>query len=126
MRARIAAVLLAAVLAGCVHRAPGVGYEEEGIAGYYGPGFEGRRTASGAIFHAEAMTCAHRSLPFGTVVEVERTDAPRRVRVTVTDRGPFVSGRIVDLTVRAARELGILGMGVARVRLRVIRAAPRH
>jgi len=126
MRARLAAVTLAAVFVGCVHRAPGPGYEQEGLAGYYGPGFEGKRTASGATFHAEGMTCAHRTLPFGTVVEVERTDAPRRVRVTVTDRGPYVSRRIVDLSVRAARELGIMRMGVAPVRLRVIRSAPRY
>lgn len=125
MRASLA-VLAVLALSGCVHRAPTVGYEEEGLAGDYGPGFEGKRTASGAIFHAEGMTCAHRTLPFGSVVEVERTDVPRRVRVTVTDRGPYVSGRIVDLTVRAARELGILTKGVAPVRLRVVRAAPRR
>lgn len=127
MRARLAFIsVLALALAACAHRAPGAGYEEEGLAGYYGPGFEGKRTASGAIFHAEAMTCAHRSLPFGTVIEVERTDAPGRVRVTVTDRGPYVSGRIVDLSVRAARELGILRKGLAPVRLRVVRIPSRR
>src|SRR5436305_1423080 len=73
-------VLLAAALAlaGCCHRAPAPGYGEEGVAGWYGPGFDGRRTASGAIFHAEGLTCAHRTLPFGAVVEVERSDRPGR------------------------------------------------
>lgn len=126
---RIRLPLLALLLLGlsaCAHHPAGAGYEEEGLAGYYGPGFEGKRTASGSTFRSEGMTCAHRTLPFGTLIEVERTDVNRRVEVTVTDRGPYVSGRIVDLTVRAARELGILGRGVAPVRLRVLRAAHKR
>lgn len=111
--------------AGCAHggHRPAPGGEEEGLAGYYAPQFEGRKTASGALFHHEALTCAHRTLPFGTVIEVARVDDGRSVRVTVTDRGPFVRARIVDLTLRAARELGLVKQGLARVRLRVVRPA---
>ena len=122
---RAAALALLLSAAGCAtHRAPAANSEEEGLAGYYGPGFEGRRTASGAVFHAEGLTCAHRTLPFGTELEVQRTDADRRVRVVVTDRGPYVSGRIIDLSLGAARKLGLVQRGVAPVRLRVLRLPP--
>jgi rare lipoprotein A len=125
-RPRLTALGLGLLLlsTGCVHArarpAAPAAEEEEGLAGYYAPQFEGRQTASGALFHHEALTCAHRTLPFGTVVEVERVDDGRSVRVTVTDRGPFVHARIVDLTLRAARELGLVKQGLARVRLRVV------
>lgn len=119
------ALLLA--LAGCAHGAlrPAEGAEEEGLAGYYAPQFEGRRTASGATFHHEALTCAHRTLPFGTVVEVTRVDDGRTVRVTVTDRGPFVRARVIDLTLRAARAIGLVKEGLCRVRLRVVQRGGR-
>jgi len=112
---------IALALVGCAHRAPTAGYSEEGVAGYYGKDFDGRRTASGAIFHAEGKTCAHRTLPFGSVIEVTRLDNGRSVTVTVTDRGPFVSGRIVDLSLGAARQIGLVQAGLARVRLDVVR-----
>ncbi|MBS2032037.1 MAG: septal ring lytic transglycosylase RlpA family protein [Deltaproteobacteria bacterium] len=109
---------------GCAHRPATAGYAEEGIAGYYGKDFDGRRTASGAIFHAEAKTCAHRTLPFGAIVEVTRLDNGRSVVVTVTDRGPFVSGRIIDLSLGAARQIGLVQAGLTRVRIAVLSVPP--
>jgi len=127
-RPRPAPLLAAAALlclSACAHRAVRPGTVEEGLAGYYGARFEGKRTASGAVFHAGALTCAHRTLPFGTVLEVSRVGGPERVRVTVTDRGPYISGRIVDLSLAAARRLHMLAAGVARVRLKIVRLPRR-
>lgn len=108
-------------LAACAH-APRAGDAEDGQASVYADRFEGHRTASGQTFHVEALTCAHRTLPFGTLLEVERLDAPYTVRVTVNDRGPFVHGRVLDLSPRAARALHL--QGVAPVRLHVLRVGP--
>ena len=117
-------IALGLALSGCAHRPVTAGYSEEGIAGYYGKGFDGRRTASGTTFHAEGKTCAHRTLPFGTLVLVTRLDDGRGVTVTVTDRGPFVSGRIIDLSLGAARQIGLLQAGLTRVRLEVLSVPP--
>lgn len=87
------------------------------MASWYGPGFHGRRTASGERFNQHAMTAAHRTLPFGTRVRV--THGKRSVIVRINDRGPWVKGRVIDLSKAAARRLGI--KGVARVRIEVIR-----
>jgi rare lipoprotein A len=100
--------------------APRIGFEERGIASWYGPGFDGRRTANGEIYDMEAMTAAHRRLAFGSVVEVHNLDNGRKTRVRVNDRGPFIHGRIIDLSKAAARDIGMLGPGTARVRIRVI------
>lgn len=80
-----------------------------GKASYYGPGFAGRKTASGARFAPMGMTAAHRSLPFGTRLKV--THRGRSVMVTVNDRGPFIRGRVLDLSQGAARAIGIGGVG---------------
>lgn len=85
----------------------------DGMASWYGPGFDGRRTASGAIFDQEGYTVAHRTLPLGTVLLLTRGD--RRVLVLVNDRGPFVGGRILDLSHGVAVALGTVSAGVARV-----------
>ena len=90
-------------------------------ASWYGPGFHGRRTASGERFDQNAMTAAHRSLPFGTKVEVVNPRNGRSVIVRINDRGPFISGRDFDLSRGAAKRLGILARGIARVRVEVIR-----
>ena len=94
---------------------------ETGLASYYSHSLEGHQTASGVRYDGRAMTCAHRSLPFGTVLRVTDTDTGKHVRVKVTDRGPFTRGRVVDLSWAAARELGILERGVARVTIEVVR-----
>ncbi len=96
------------------------GAVEEGIASFYGEPFHGRPTASGETFNMNDMTAAHKTLPFGTVVDVFDLDTGNRVRVRINDRGPFVAGRILDLSQGAARALGTLTKGTARVRLTVL------
>ena len=91
-----------------------------GMASYYGGGFHGRRTASGARFDSSALTAAHRSLPFGTLVRVTHLGNGRSVVVRINDRGPFVGGRVIDLSSGAAGVLGMHGQGVARVQLSVV------
>lgn len=116
---------LAVLLSGCVgglHRhVYETGYIQKGEASWYGPGFHGQRTASGELYDQDALTAAHRHLPFGAIVEVVRRDTGARVRVRITDRGPYVHGRIIDLSREAARRLDALGEGVVPVRIRVIR-----
>jgi rare lipoprotein A len=90
----------------------GTGRSFSGMASFYG-NESGSRTASGQRFNQNALTCAHRSLPFGTKLRV--THGSRSVVVTVNDRGPFVHGRVLDLSTAAAREIGITGAGVGRV-----------
>jgi rare lipoprotein A len=94
------------------------------MASYYGEGFDGRRTASGARFDMHALTAAHRTLPFGTLVAVTNTTNGRTVDVVINDRGPFVGGRSIDLSKAAAREIGMLRSGTAPVRVEVIASGP--
>ncbi len=94
-------------------------YDEVGLASWYGPGFHGRRTASGQRYDMNAPTAAHKTLPFGTRVQVTNLENGRSVSLTVNDRGPFVRGRIIDVSRRAAGRLGFRGKGTARVRVRV-------
>jgi rare lipoprotein A len=95
----------------------GSGRSFSGMASYYG-NESGSRTASGQRFNQNAMTCAHRSLPFGTKLRVTHGD--RSVVVTVNDRGPFVRGRVLDLSTAAARAVGLTGVGVGRVTAEVV------
>lgn len=100
-------------------------YVEEGMASWYGgndDGFAGRPTASGELFDPDQFTCAHRTLPLGSFVEVENLDNHRRTVLRVNDRGPFIKGRILDLSKRGAQELGFLDSGTSRVRLRTVDA----
>ena len=96
---------------------PARGYLGEGIASYYGPGLHGRPTASGERFNQNAMTAAHRKLPFGTCLRVVNMENGRSVDVRVNDRGPYKEGRIVDVSLAAAKKLGLVDKGLARVRL---------
>ena len=122
---RAAVVLMAtALLAGCSShrqaRSPGespAGHAVEGIASWYGPGFDGRRTANGEIYDSHDLTCAHRTFPFGTRLLVRNLSNGRTCWVRVNDRGPYIAPRIVDLSYSAAEALGIVGPGTARVRL---------
>jgi rare lipoprotein A len=100
-----------------------VGWSETGVASWYGPGFNGNRTASGEVFDQEAMTAAHKTLPFGTIVRVENRDNGQVTEVEINDRGPFVKDRIIDLSKGAARSLDMLGTGTARVRISVVNAS---
>lgn len=88
---------------------------ETGIASYYPKRWTGRKTASGERLHHDSLTCAHRTFPFGTILKVTDMSTGSSVLVKVTDRGPFVRGRIIDLSWRAARDLGMLGKGITRV-----------
>jgi rare lipoprotein A len=132
-------VLLALLLASCAKKqavtapharpapVPAVpGQTEEGLASWYGgnDGFEGKPTASGEIFVGSKMTAAHRTLPLGTWVDVVNTDNGRTARVRINDRGPFVKGRIIDLSHVAAVSLAVVGPGVAPVRITVVEPGP--
>ena len=101
-----------------------IGDTETGIASWYGEPYNGRRAASGEIFDMEQLVAAHRTLAFGTWLEVNDLDNGKKVEVRVIDRGPFVKGRILDLSLAAARKIDMVGPGTARIRLKVI-AAPQ-
>jgi len=117
-----------ALLAGCARvvttgpSAPsGVGGGEEvGMASWYGSAHQGRRTASGEVFDMNQLTAAHRTLPFGTRVLVTNRDTSQSAEVRINDRGPFVKGRILDVSYAAARLLGAVGPGTIPVRVRVL------
>lgn len=88
---------------------------QEGVASFYSDRFQGATTASGDSFDQQALTAAHPSLPLGSKVLVTRPDTGQEVEVLINDRGPFVKGRIIDLSKRAARELGMIRRGTAPV-----------
>jgi rare lipoprotein A len=108
------AVLVAATAAALALSASAA-YAQCGGASWYGPGFNGKRAASGEIFNENAMTAAHRSLPFGTKVQVVDQRTGKSVQVTINDRGPFHGKRIIDLSKAAATELGFRGRGTTSV-----------
>ena len=138
----VAAFMIAAFLFGCAsgnakiasrkgyvrfpgkHYASGekaaVGTKIEGEASYYGPGFHGKKTASGETFNQNDYTCAHKTLPFGTVLKVVRIDNGATVEVRVNDRGPYVGDRILDLSVAAGKKIGLDKVGHAKVSATVI------
>lgn len=127
-----AAAASLALLTGCGHRASArrlappiprpIGWTETGLASWYGAPYDGRPAASGEIFDTHRLTAAHRTLPFDTWVEVTNLENGKRVCVRINDRGPFVDGRIIDLSLAAADTIDVVRPGVARVRLKVIRA----
>ncbi len=92
-------------------------YVEYGEASWYGPGFEGKQTASGETFDQNRLTAAHLSLPLGTKVKVTNLENGRSVKVEVNDRGPYVRGRAIDLSKAAARKLDMVDEGTAPVRI---------
>lgn len=92
-----------------------------GVASWYGPGFQGLPTASGPPFDMNAMTCAHRTLPLGTTVRVTNLLTFRSVVLKVNDRGPYIPGRVLDVSRAAAKHLGFVGAGLAPVRIEVVR-----
>jgi rare lipoprotein A len=146
MRIRFGLVLVLALLAGCHHKrtarvipppppapsvtppvgpsvspAVAVGAVEMGVASWYGHPYHGRPSASGEIYDMEKMTAAHRTLPFNTWVRVMDLDTSKSVDLRIIDRGPFIDGRIIDISHAAAREIEMIGPGTARVRVEVIR-----
>src|SRR3989338_6760130 len=90
------------------------GFEEEGIASWYGRDFHGKKTSNGETYNMHAMTAAHKTLPIGTYVKVTRLDNGKETIVRINDRGPFVKGRIIDLSYKAASELDIADSGTAK------------
>lgn len=96
-----------------------VGREEIGLASFYSNKLAGHKTANGEKYDPELLTGAHKTLPFGTIVEVVRPDG-RSVRVRINDRGPFTKGRVIDISYKAAEELGLVKDGVAEVTLKVV------
>ena|SRR5437868_5523155 len=94
-------------------------FSQSGLASLYGSDFQGKRTASGEPLNNGAMTAAHRSLPFHTIVRVTARSTGRSVKVRINDRGPYVAGRIIDLSDAAATALGILADGASPVRIEV-------
>jgi rare lipoprotein A len=142
----LAALAVALFLAGCAAKAPiprptgrepatlrpytikgvtyvplrsAAGYREEGVASWYGPGFHGKLTSCGEIYDQYKLTCAHKLLPMHTMVRVTNLENGRTMTLRVNDRGPFVAGRIIDLSQAGARELGVHARGTARVRVEV-------
>ena len=105
-----------------VSRASGVGltYYQEGNASWYGSKFHGRRTASGEVFDANALTAAHPTLPFGTIVRVTSLSNGASVDVRINDRGPYTRGRIIDLSQAAAAQIGLASQGVGAVKLEIV------
>ena len=102
------------------------GYDETGIASWYGPGFHGKYTANGELYDQNAMTAAHRTLPMPSLVQVTNLENGRSVRVRVNDRGPFAHGRIIDMSKRAAELLGFTNQGTAKVRVQVLETDSRQ
>lgn len=102
------------------------GYEESGIASWYGSKFHGRRTSNGEIYDMHAMSAAHKTLPMDTHVVVKNLDNDKEITVRINDRGPFVKGRIIDLSYRAAQELAMDKNGLARVRVTALGEARKY
>jgi rare lipoprotein A len=98
------------------------GWSEDGLASWYGgdDGFEGKPTASGEVYDSSKMTAAHRDLPLGTLVRVTNLDNGKSVDVRINDRGPFIHGRVIDLSQEAARRLDLIGPGVGPVRVVIL------
>ncbi|GAB4389569.1 MAG: septal ring lytic transglycosylase RlpA family protein [Thermodesulfovibrionales bacterium] len=96
------------------------------VASWYGPDFHGRPTASGEIFDMHGLTCANKSLPFGTRLEVTNPENGRSAEVVVNDRGPFVAGRDLDLSYGAAKKIGLVGPGTGRVKVRYLGRDSRY
>ncbi|GHA89768.1 septal ring lytic transglycosylase RlpA family protein [Modicisalibacter luteus] len=131
MRGRAAGLSLAFLLialAGCAGTPPtgrpdagyGASHAEQGRAAYYSDAYQGKQTASGERYDRNSLTAAHRSLPFGTRVNVTNLDNGRNVTVRINDRGPYTRGRIIDLSRRAAQQLGMIRSGTAPVRVTVV------
>jgi rare lipoprotein A len=128
----IVLIVLAAIVAssGCrkkvkTAKPPRIGSTETGTASWYGHPYHGRRAANGEVYDMEKMTAAHRTLPFETWVRVKNLNNDKTVDVRIQDRGPFINGRIIDLSRAAAREIDMIGPGTAKVKLTII-APPKN
>tara|TARA_R110001592_G_scaffold222682_1_gene477894 strand:+ start:473 stop:826 length:354 start_codon:yes stop_codon:yes gene_type:complete len=113
--------VLTACASGPISRSDSKGFEESGEASYYAMKYQGRKTASGELFDQKAMTAAHKRLPFGSKVKVTNIANGKSVVVRVNDRGPFVRGRIIDLSKSAFQRIGNTRSGVIKVEIEVLR-----
>ena len=102
------------------------GYDETGIASWYGPGFNGKKTANGETYNENDLTAAHKTLPLPVMVLVTNLENGRQITVRINDRGPFVNGRIIDLSRRGAQLLGIEKKGTAKVRVQILEEETRQ
>jgi rare lipoprotein A len=96
------------------------GFVETGLASWYGPGFHGKKTASGETYDMHARTAAHKTLPLGTIVQISNLENGAAATARINDRGPFVRGRVIDLSYALATDLGVVGPGTARVRVEAL------
>lgn len=127
-RTFVLSVLLCAALNSCqsqpppIHRFPGypVGYQERGVASWYGPGFHGNKTANGERYDMHKLTAAHRTLPLGSIAVVRSVSTGRHVTVRINDRGPFAKGRVLDLSLAGAEAIGMTGTGTDQIELQVV------
>lgn len=105
-----------------VERFPGypIGFVERGMASWYGPGFDGNKTANGERYDMHKLTAAHRTLPLGSVAVVRSLTTNRQVTVRINDRGPFAKGRVLDLSLAGAQAIGMIGNGTDQIELRVV------
>lgn len=97
-----------------------VGQVQVGIASWYGPNFHSKLTSNGEVYNMYASTAAHKTLPMNTIVKVDNTDNGKSTIVRINDRGPFIDGRIIDLSNKAARQIGMLNKGTANVRVTIL------
>jgi len=97
-----------------------------GNASWYGPNFDGRKTANGERFNAESLTAAHPNLPFGSWVRVVNTRNGKFEMARINDRGPYQEGREIDVSYRVARKIGLINSGVSQVRLELLQLPPKH
>ena len=113
----IFSITLFVIFTSCHRKAYTGSGKETGIASYYASSYDGKKTANGEIFRSSKLTAAHKKLPFGTKVKVTNLSNGKTVKVRINDRGPFVEGRIIDLTAKAAKKIDMLHMGVTRVQI---------
>jgi len=119
-------LLFAFILAGCATIQPGaasnrIGFTESGQASYYGDIYQNKKTASGDLYQHNQKTAAHKTLPFGSNVKVTNTNNGKSIIVKINDRGPFVKGRIIDLSKSAFTSIGTISTGVINVNIEVVR-----
>lgn len=113
--------IIAALMMLFANPVEGLAQKLSGNATYYGNRWHGRRTSSGEKYHKDSLTCAHRTLPFGTLLRVKNAKNGKEVIVRVTDRGPFRKGAIIDLSMAAAKEIGMVADGIVRVEAMLIK-----
>ena len=124
MKKIISVLIVLVVLSSSCHRkrVPSSSVEvsgsETGMASFYAESYNGKKTANGEIYRSSALTAAHKTLPFGTKVKVTNLANGKTVKVRVNDRGPFIAGRIIDLTRKAAKKIDMVNAGVVKVKIR--------